>query len=317
MSLILYHKVRKDNPMKQSTPWRVYAIQSLLRLGGWLPLSWFQSCGKMLAILARWAKIREYRVAQRNIELCFPSLSATEKAEYVHSALTHTAMNLTELPRLWGVNPNHALKLIREIRGVEYLRTAIGQGSGVIVAAPHLGQWELLNLYLCTQGPMALLYRQPQHSAWEPLLISARGALGAIQIRADASGVRQLFRCLKENMLVGILPDQRPKGGEGEFAPFFGLPCKSMTLLARLANKTGAPVVFGFAERLPEAAGFRLHFLPAPEDIDAADPKTAVASLHTGIEACVRLAPQQYQWTYKRFSLQPNGESTEMYPGSR
>lgn len=317
MSLILPHKVRKDSLMKQSTPWRVYGIRSLLWLGGLLPLRWFHVCGEILATLARWANIREYRVARHNIELCFGHLSIAEKADYVRSALTHTAMSLAELPRLWGVNPNRALKLIREVRGLEYLQTAIRQGRGVIVAAPHLGQWELLNLYLCTQGPMALLYRQPQHSVWEPLLVSARGALGAIQIRADSSGVRQLFRCLKQNMLVGILPDQRPKGGEGEFAPFFGLPCKSMTLLSRLANKTGAPVVFGFAERLPKAAGFRLHFLPAPDGIDAANPKIAVASLHAGIEACVRLAPQQYQWTYKRFSIQPDSESAEIYPGSR
>ena len=191
------------------------------------------------------------------------------------------------------------------------------EDRGVIVAAPHLGQWELLNLYLCTQGPMALLYRRPQHAVWEPLLLEGRGALGAVQVRADAAGVRELYRCLRQKMILGVLPDQRPKGGEGAFAPFFGLPCKSMTLLSRLAHKTGAPVVFGFAERLPRGEGFRLHFLPAPADIADADPANGVAALHRGLEDCVRIAPLQYQWTYKRFSSQPGVEGDQMYPGCR
>ena len=73
----------------------------------------------------------------------------------------------------------------------ELLDAARGQGRGVIVAAPHLGCWELLNLWLCTQGPMALLYRVPQHAEWEALLLDARGKIGATQIRADAAGVRE------------------------------------------------------------------------------------------------------------------------------
>ncbi|MCC6561456.1 MAG: lipid A biosynthesis acyltransferase, partial [Xanthomonadales bacterium] len=91
------------------------------------------------------------------------------------------------------------------------------------------------------------------------------------------------------------------------------LPCKSMTLLSRLAEKTGAPVVFGFARRLPGGRGFDLHFLPADAAIASTDRVTAVTALHRGIEACVRLAPTQYQWTYKRYSAQPGVEGDSIY----
>jgi Kdo2-lipid IVA lauroyltransferase/acyltransferase len=303
--------------MPKSIPIRVRVVQGLMRVLAWLPLRWLHGLGRVLGVLLRWANTREYRVTRRNVELCFGHLGADEQRRFVHESLAHTAMGLTELPRVWGITPQRALAQIKEIRGVELLDAAIAAQRGVIVAAPHLGQWELLNLFLCTRGPMALLYRQPQHPAWEPLLLAGRGALGATQIRADAAGVRELFRCLKQRMILGVLPDQRPKGGEGEFAPFFGLPCKSMTLLSRLAHKTGAPVVFAFAERLPRGSGFRLHFLPAPRDIADGDPKRAVAALHQGLEDCVRIAPLQYQWTYKRFSIQPGVEGNQMYPGCR
>ena len=105
--------------------------------------------------------------------------------------------------------------------------------------------------------------------------------------------------------VVGILPDQEPKQGEGEFAPFFGRPALTMVLLSRLAQRTGATVLFAFAERLPKGEGYVLHFLPAPEGIADPDLPTAVAAMNRGVENCIRLAPTQYQWHYKRFSAQP------------
>lgn len=306
-----------DDRMSTSTPLRVQLARVLLRAFSLLPLRVLHVLARCLAVLMRWFNSREYRVTRRNIELCFPGLEPAAREWQAREAMAQMAMGLMELPKIWGLPARRALDQIRSVQGAEFLDAAIRQDRGVIVAAPHLGQWELLNLYLCTRGPMALLYRQPQHARWEPLLLGARGGLGARQVRADPQGVRELYRCLRQKMLLGILPDQRPKGGEGEFAPFFGLPCKSMTLLSRLAHKTGAPVVFGFAERLPKGRGFGLHFLPAPAGIDSADNIEAVTALHHGLEACVAIAPLQYQWSYKRFALQPDADAAPMYPDCR
>src|SRR5438128_1942334 len=63
------------------------------------------------------------------------------------------------------------------------------------------------------------------------------------QIRAEAAGARQLFKWLQGGGVVGILPDQQPKQGDGEFAPFFGRPALTMSLAGRLASRTGASVL--------------------------------------------------------------------------
>ncbi len=181
----------------------------------------------------------------------------------------------------------------------------------MIVAAPHLGAWELANLYLSMLGPLTVLYRVPQKPEYEALLVHARTVLGAEAVRAEARSVRTLFQRLAAGRKVGILPDQRPKSGEGVDAPFFGRPVRTMTLLSRLAERTGAPVIFGFAERLPRGAGFRVHFLPAPAGIADPDPVVATTALNRGIEQCVALAPTQYQWTYKRFSYREPGSGPD------
>ena len=296
-----------------AAPLKVRAAMALLRLAAHLPLSWLHAVGAVAGRLAVLLHTREWRVTRRNHELVGATLGRPGRDDFVRAVLVETGKNLTELAKVWGAPPQRALALVRNVHGREHLDAARALGRGVIVAAPHLGCWELLNLWLCAQGPMALLYRVPQHAEWETLLRDARGKLGAVQVRADAAGVRELLRCLKQGMTLGILPDQRAKGGEGEFAPFFGLPCKSMTLLSRLAEKTGAPVVFGFAERLAQGQGFDLHFLPADAAIASVDRVAAVAALHRGIEACVRLAPEQYQWTYKRYSAQPGVDGDSIY----
>ena len=108
--------------------------------------------------------------------------------------------------------------------------------------------------------------------------------------------------------MVGILPDQQPKAGEGVFAPFFGKQALTMSLLPRLAARTGAAVVFAYCERIGDGAGapgFALHIEQAPDAIASADPVAGAAALNAAVERIARRQPAQYQWTYKRYTLRP------------
>lgn len=280
-------------------------LHALLWLLGRLPLRALHALGDAVAALSRALGRREVAVTRRNLALVAPALPGAEAL--LDEALRGAGRTLAETARFWTRPARDNLALVREARGAELLAAARAGGRGVIVAAPHLGNWELLNQWLAAQGPIAIVYRPPRQAWIEDLLRRARGRPGVTQVRAEAAGVRQLFRTLKEGGTIGILPDQQPKQGDGEFAPFFGVEALTMTLLPRLAHKAGAQVLFGWAERLPAAAGFRVHLVPAPEGIDDPDPARALAALNAGVEACVRQAPAQYQWGYKRWSMRPPG----------
>ena len=43
------------------------------------------------------------------------------------------------------------------------------------------------------------------------------------------------------------------------------------------------------------------------------DLAVAVAALNRGVEDCVRLAPAQYQWSYKRYAIRPPGDTRKVY----
>ena len=303
----------KALPTWNRVRWYIAILYRLLRLTGHLPLVWLHGIGAAVGWLVWCTHASPRRRAQITLSLAITQNSDQTRQALLKRTLIEAGKLLLEVARIWNGDAATTLALVREVRGGEWFDRALAADRGLIIAAPHLGCWELLNYWLCSRTPIAIVYRPPRLSALEPLLIKARGALAAEQVRAEGAGVRKLYKRLSAGGVIGILPDQQPKQGEGEFAPFFGTPALTMVLLSRLAQRTGATVLFAFAERLPHGAGFRLHFLPAPEGIADADLATAVAALNRGVENCVRLAPEQYQWAYKRYSIRPAGDERTLY----
>ena len=258
---------------------------------------------------------REARVTRRNLELIRADLDANARESLLREILRTTARQTFETLRLWTRPAARNLADIVEVHGEALFDEALRSGEGLIVAAPHMGNWELLNQWLASKTPLAILYRPPESAIGEAFLRRVRANAGGQveQVRAEAAGVRTLLKRLQKGGVVGILPDQQPKAGEGDFAPFFGKQALTMTLLGRLANRSGARVLLCWCERLPGpgAPRFALHVQGAPAEVSAADPAQAVAALNAGVEAVARRDFAQYQWTYKRYTLRPPGSGEE------
>jgi Kdo2-lipid IVA lauroyltransferase/acyltransferase len=283
----------------------LFALAGLL---GRLPWGWLSRAGDAVAWWWRRRNHRESKVARRNLELAYPELGEVER-EAVHAAILRTtARQAFETLCLWTRPHAHNLRtMLIEREGVALFDAAIAAGKGVIVAAPHYGNWELLNQWLADYTPLAILYRPPESRLGEAFLRLARAdAQGRVtQVRAEAAGIRQLFKRLRDGGVVGILPDQQPKAGDGEFAPFFGRPAYTMTLLTRLAERSGAAVLFVYCERIGPLR-FALRVEAAPTAIAGADTLMAATALNAAVERIARRDPAQYQWTYKRYTLDPS-----------
>lgn len=289
-------------------------LYALAWLAARLPWRVLAAAADVLAARAVRRGAREARVAARNLELAYPDLLPAQRDVLRDAIVRTTARQTLETLRFWTRPHARNLDDIDEHFGVELLDAAIAAGRGVIVAAPHYGNWELLNQWLASRTPLAILYAPPESRVGDAFLNRVRAAHGnpgrVTQIRAEAAGARQLFKWLQGGGVVGILPDQQPKQGDGEFAPFFDRPALTMSLLGRLASRTGAQVLVAWCERIGEDARgprFALHVEPAPAGASSRDAGEAVAALNHAVEHVARRDPAQYQWTYKRFSIQPDG----------
>ncbi len=250
---------------------------------------------------------RSRKVAQRNLELCFPALSETERTRLLRQNLRETGKNITELGAFWFWDKTRVCGLVTDEIDCHHLDQAISLGKGVIIASPHFGAWELAGLILSTRAPIHYLYRPNRKPEFDAPLIASRERFGGKCYPTSNRGLGQLVRALKKGDAVAILPDQEPLQNHGVFAPFFGLPTYTMTFMTNLARKTGAPVVFTAVERLPRGRGFRMHFFKPPEDLYHENPQRSAAALNQCVERCINVAPAQYMWNYKRFRKAPPG----------
>lgn len=291
---------RDDHPTPNRLPFSARLTYAALWLLGRLPLRALHALGDAIGWLWLRMGLREARVADVNLSLCFRELDDPQRRSLLRQTLVQTGRTATELCWLWTRAATTVNARIQVVEGEQLFLDAIAAGRGVLIAAPHLGAWEALNLYLSRTAPVAILYRPPRQAWVESLINRCRGRFGAEPVRAEAAGVRTLLKRLKEGGVVGILPDQLPKVGEGEFAPFFGRPALTMSLFPKLAQRTGARVLFAWVERLPAGAGFAVRFFDRGVVHD-----TAV--MNDAIEGLARQMPAQYQWTYKRFGIQPEG----------
>ena len=257
---------------------------------------------------------RESDVTLRNFELAYPDLLPGQREAWRREVLRTTALQTLDTLRLWTRPHAENLQRIGEIHGEALFDNALAAGRGLIVAAPHFGNWELLNQWLAAKTPLAILYKPPESAIGEAFLRLVRADADAdriTQVRAEGAGVRQLFKRLQGGGVVGILPDQQPKGGDGAFAPFFGVQALTMTLLGRLAGRSGATVLFAWCERIGPGPSYALRIEAASPGIADADPAVATAALNADVERIARRDPAQYQWTYKRFKARPPGSGED------
>lgn len=281
----------------------------LFHLLSWTTLRVNHFYGACVGRLLYWIDTDLKHISRVNLEIAYADLSEAEREQLLKESLVELGKTITELGHVWTGSERRIRGLIVDIQGQEYLDEALASGRGVIAMSPHLGSWELMGLYLSLEYGITSLYRPPRLRAAERFARQVRERFGADLVPTDVSGVRSLRRALAQESMIGILPDQDPGDSGGMYAPFFGRPVRTMQLASRLAVKTGCPLIFAVAERLPRGRGFRIHFIPADPLVASDNETVATAALNQEVESVIRMSPAQYLWAYKRFKNPPAGES--------
>jgi Kdo2-lipid IVA lauroyltransferase/acyltransferase len=284
---------------------RDLSLGTVLRLLTALPLRWNHALGGALGWLAWALPTRSSRVARINVDLCFPERDLAWRRTVARRSLMELGKALTEAPWLWRAGPER----LRQLGTYPTLcdpSAARPEGQALFLVAPHLGSWEFAGLHAATYGPMTSLYSPLPVRVIDRWVREARTSTGARLAPATREGLRQLQAARDRGEMIGLLPDQSPRRATGEFAPFFGHPALTMTLLPRLLRGREDRLVFAFAERLPRGRGFRYHELEAGPEIFDPDPRRAAAEINRLVEALVRQCPEQYNWAYKRFRPAPD-----------
>ena len=284
-------------------------ITLVLHFFAMMPLRLNHLVGSWIGLILYYLKGKTWRISRINIQHCFPEMTPEKQESILKNSLIELGKQLTEMGPMWLWPAEKTLSLLTQVSGKEYMDAAMQSDKGVFLLTPHLGCWEIAGLYLGANIPVTILYSRPKIKALDEIVRHARIRSGATLVAADVSGVKSIFKTLRRGNGTGILPDQNPDDiNSGVFAPFFGIPTLTMTFISKLASKTDASIVIGYAERLPQGKGYHLHIREADPEISDPDPLISATALNKTVEDYIREIPSQYQWSYKRFKKRPQGE---------
>jgi KDO2-lipid IV(A) lauroyltransferase len=245
------------------------------------------------------------RVVRRNIELAYPQLPADQKEALMKEAVLEQGALTAELGHVWRRSPVYVMSKLRVV-GIEHLEAAAADERGVLVLAPHVGNWEVLPHHLVTQGDLLGLFEPPKLPSIGSLVLEARKRPGGAYVPTTPKGLVQLVRHFKRGGLTGILPDQVPSHESGGLnVPFKGIECFTASLCANLLSKSGARAVLAGVFRVK--GGWELVYLPVSADIYNEDLEVALKVMNQDIETLISGRDAQYQWSYKRFRTLPRG----------
>jgi Kdo2-lipid IVA lauroyltransferase/acyltransferase len=278
--------------------WLTWVGLGLLRLVAFLPYGAVVRLGRGLGVLVRHLPIRFARTARRNIELCLPELSESEREHLLKEHFASLGIALLEIPLAWWTPPERLTKLLR-LEGTEHLEAALAGGRGAIVLTAHFTSLEMAGRALAHAAKIGFLYRPPKNAVIAYAFERFRNGWGGRGIPRD--DIRGFIAALKNNECVWYAPDQAYRKKGAEMVPLFGIPAASNTLTSRIARITGAPVLPFFFRRLPGAQGYHGVIHPPLENFPSDCATADTARFYRMIEAQVRLVPEQYLWIHRRF----------------
>jgi KDO2-lipid IV(A) lauroyltransferase len=267
-----------------------------------LPLTLLHRLGALLGWAIYLSSGRYAARLRENLRSAGLHGSEGEFRRLLHANIREAGKGVLELPWVWRRPFDRVVAGVGQCHGWAHVEAAHAQGRGVIFLTPHFGCFELTSLYVATRMPLTCLYSPPRWKSLDALMHAGRARGLAKLAPADLGGVRQLLKALKRGENIGVLPDQVPGGGEGVWAPFFGRPAYTMTLVGRLMEASGARAVMCYCLRLPGGEGYALHFLPL--SFDAATP--IPHQINAALEQVIRTCPEQYLWSYNRYKV-PRG----------
>lgn len=273
-------------------------LNMLLAAVARVPLVVLHTLGGLLGLLALFVDKSFARRLRENLRLS--GIPGAERLRW--RVAIETGKGALELLVAWGRSPRGVARLVRECSGWEHVEAALAEKRGIVFVTPHLGGFDIAGRYLSSRLPFPLtaMYRPPKLRWLEPLMNAGRVRGNGKTAPATPAGVRQLFKTLKQREALIILPDQAPGEGGGVWAPFFGRPAYTMTLLARLAQSAQTSVLFFYGERLSFGRGYRVHVVPMSGAF-AGDAAADATLVNRNVEALVRRCPAQYLWSYNRY----------------
>lgn len=275
-----------------------------------VPLPLMRVVAQIGAWIAKLTNASIYRSIDRNLMLVNPSMADKDRAHLATEALHHQMISTADSLKSWAMPPEWSIKQIKAVHNIEIFKEGLAHPNGMLAIVPHIGTWEMMNAWINQFGKPVIMYKPVKSKAMDRFILQGRQRLNATLVPTDGTGVKAIFKTLKEGGFSIVLPDHVPDPSGGVIVPFFGIPTLTSTLASKLAQKTQCALVGLSCIRRDDNNGFEIfcYRLDDPDLYDK-DIEIATQALNNAMQRMIEPNFSHYMWGYRRFKFTPFGEN--------
>ena len=240
------------------------------------------------------AKFRDRTSKHINQSLIVSGKIATKNL--IISNAMHIGMALMESFSIWFASNSRIKRFVKRTKNWSLIKKLKSKNKGIIFLTPHIGSFEITAQYYGLFSPIKVMFKPTERKWINNLTLNGRKKNLVTPVNIELSGMKQIIKALKNGEAVGILPDQVPPEGHGEWSSFFNQKVYSMTLVQKLHTLTKAPIIFAIGRRLKIGSGFEIELFEFKGSV-------TVKKIDEFIENIVKTSPEQYLWNYRRYKL--------------
>ncbi|MCW7547356.1 LpxL/LpxP family Kdo(2)-lipid IV(A) lauroyl/palmitoleoyl acyltransferasee [Photorhabdus sp. APURE] len=245
------------------------------------------------------------KVAERNLELCFPDMSQEKRNALLIKNFESVGMGIFETGMAWFW-PDWRIEHWFKVTGRENIQKIQTTGQGIIVIGIHFLTLELGARILGLLNPGIGVYRPNDNPVMDWL--QTWGRLRSNKSMLDRKDVKGMIRCLKNGEVVWYAPDHDYGPRKSVFAPLFAVEHAATTTGTSILVRLADPAMIPFTpRRLPDGKGYELIIQPAVTGFPKDDEVKAAAFMNKVVEQEILQAPDQYMWLHRRFKTRPKG----------
>ncbi|MDX1404750.1 MAG: lipid A biosynthesis acyltransferase [Woeseiaceae bacterium] len=289
--------------------WLTWAGVAFLRLSCLLPYRRQIALGKAIGRLAHRIGAERRAITRRNIELCFPELSAAERDRLALEHFEALGASIMELALArWGNRTE--LLAMTTVEGGHHIQETLDAGFGVVLISAHFTSLEISGHALREHcPPFDVVYRRFRNPMTTELVAGTREVTARSVI--DKNDIKSMIRSLREGVPVWYAPDQSYRLKQSALIPFFGVPAMTNIATTTIAKLGRAKAIPFWPRRLPEG-GYEIRIEPPIEGLPSDDPVADTKKYVAALEAQIRRCPEQYYWVHRKFKDRP-GELPDAY----
>ncbi|MGI2171184.1 LpxL/LpxP family Kdo(2)-lipid IV(A) lauroyl/palmitoleoyl acyltransferase [Shewanella sp. MF05960] len=291
--------------------WPMWFGVLLMRTTLLLPLRWQMKMGSAIGRLVKKLAKSRAHTARRNIDLCFPDMSETDKQELLDRTFEETGKALFDTINAWWWS-NDRIQQHMTIKGTEHVSDSLDSGKGVILFAVHCLPLEMGARIFGQFAPGIGVYRPHNNPVMEYLQV--KGRLRSNKGLVPKRDVRQMIRSLRAPNVIWYTADQDFGRSSAVFIPFFAVPdAATITGATSLARLGKANVLPFFVERNADDTGYNLEIMPALDNFPGDNETDDAIRGNQIVEQLINRNRNQYMWLHRRFKTRPVKGSPSLY----